>query len=121
VRWDACTFLAPHLRLAGGASLFELQLDGNNFQESDSAVSGFGSLGAGFLLHTPARSFETRSGKYASLSFGLLLEGGYALRSPVDFALRTVRDQRAIDVVNARLGRLDLSGPYIRTSLVVRF
>jgi hypothetical protein len=122
LRWDACSIFAPHVRAAGGVSLMDLELSLNGEpNETDHAVSGFGALGAGFLLHTPARLFENRAGKLASLSLGIMFEAGYALRSPVDFALKNHGDARSIDIVNAKLGRLDLSGTYLRTSLVARF
>jgi hypothetical protein len=122
VRWTGCSFLAPQLRASGGASLFDLQLTVDSEPKThDHTASGFGALGAGFLLHTPARTFENRSGKFASLTFGLQFEVGYALRSSVDFALQSPGGQHNIPVINANLGRLDLSGAYIRTSLVSRF
>ena len=46
---------------------------------------------------------------------------GYALRGPVDFSLTQTQGSRAIPVTGAKLGELTLSGPYIRTSVVVRF
>jgi hypothetical protein len=123
VRWDACSIFAPHVRASGGASVIGLELETSDEpNETDSAVSGFGALGAGFLLHTPARAFENRLGKFASLLFGVMFEAGYALRSPVDFALKNrSATPRSIEIVSAKLGRLDLSGPYLRTSLVARF
>jgi hypothetical protein len=122
VRWTGCSFLAPQLRASGGVSLFDLQLTVDSEPRThDHATSGFGALGAGFLLHTPARTFENGSGQFASLTFGLQFEAGYAVRSSVDFALRSQPSNHAIPVVNANLGRLDLSGAYIRTSLVARF
>jgi hypothetical protein len=122
VRWTGCSFLAPQLRASGGVSLFDLQLDVDSEPRShDHDVSGFGALGAGFLLHTPARTFESRSGKFASLTFGLQFEVGYAVRSSVDFALQSPSNAHNIPIVNANLGRLDLSGAYIRSSLVSRF
>jgi hypothetical protein len=122
VRWTGCSFLAPQLRASGGVSLFDLQLTVDSEPRThDHATSGFGALGAGFLLHTPPRTFENSSGQFASLSFGLQFEAGYALRSSVDFALHSPPSDHAIPVVNANLGRLDLSGAYIRTSIVSRF
>jgi hypothetical protein len=123
VRWDACSIFAPHLRASGGASAIDLELQmSDEPNETDSAVSGFGALGAGFLLHTPARAFESRTGQFASLSFGVMFEAGYAVRSPVDFALKNrSATPRSIEIISAKLGRLDLSGPYLRTSLVARF
>jgi hypothetical protein len=122
VRWDAVPFLSPHVRAAAGASLFQFDLPGRSDTfETDHEVSGFGSLGLGLLLHTPPRLFESRSGKFSSFGLGILIEGGYALRSPVDFALHAKGDSRRIAVVDAELGRLDLSGPYLRICLVTRF
>ena len=123
LRWDACAVFAPHVRASGGVSALdlELQLGGGEAKETDHAASGFGALGAGFLLHTPARLFESRAGKVASLSLGVMFEAGYALRSPVEFALKNKGDSRSIEIINAKLGRLDLSGAYLRTSLVARF
>jgi hypothetical protein len=120
-RWNACSFFAPQLRASGGVSLFDLQLDVDAVSETDKAVSGFGALGAGFWLHTPARLLESRRGKFASLKFGVIVEAGYAVRSSVDFALRNHSSARSIPIVRADLGQFDLSGPYVRTSMVTRF
>ncbi|HEX4352452.1 MAG TPA: hypothetical protein VHZ95_06050 [Polyangiales bacterium] len=121
-RWEACSFLSPQLRASGGVSLFdfELQVDDESAAH-EHAVSGFGALGAGVLIHSPPRVFENRGGKFASLGFGLLIEGGYALRSPIDLALENPSGSQRIPISEAKLGRLDLSGPYVRTSLVARF
>jgi hypothetical protein len=122
LRWDAVSFLSPHVRAAAGASLFQFELPTQSATfQTDHEVSGFGSLGLGFLLHTPARLFESRRGKFSSFGLGILIEGGYALRAPVDFALRAKGDSRRIAVVDAALGRLDLSSPYLRTCFVARF
>ena len=123
VRWDIASFFAPHVRLSGGVSALDLEVapSASEEVETDSALSGFGALGAGFLLHTPARLLENRRGQLASLKFGVMLEVGYALRSSVDFALNAARSSRSIPVVNADLGQLDLSGAYVRSSLVTRF
>jgi hypothetical protein len=122
VRWDVMPWLAPHARLWGGASLFQLAFEQPGAAyDTVHATSGFGALGAGVLIHTPARALESASGNLAGLNIGLLLEAGYALRSPIDLALKTKRDARDIQVVDPALGRLDLSGPYIRASLVLRF
>jgi hypothetical protein len=119
-RWEACSFLSPQLRASGGASLFDLELQLDEAAH-DHAVSGFGALGVGVLVHSPPRTFENRAGQFAPLSFGLLIEGGYALRSPIDFTLESPGGVHRIPVSDAKLGRLDLSAPYVRTSLVARF
>lgn len=122
LRWDALAFLSPQLRASGGVSLFQIELSdrGRAFRDQH-PVSGFVTLGAGLLFHTPARTFESRKGDLSSLGLGLLIEGGYALRSAIDVALREETMQRGIPIVDASLGRLNLSGPYIRTAILVRF
>jgi hypothetical protein len=117
------SWLVPQVRVSGGVSLLAIELsttrDGT-FE--DRAVSPFAALGAGFLLQTPSRQFENRQGQFASLALGLLIEGGYALRAPVDLSLeRTGGAAQPIAVRDASLGELALSGPYVRTSLLVRF
>ena len=122
LRWDPLSWLSPHIRAWGGASLFQLDIRGTN-QAFDTgyATSVFGALGAGFLLHTPPRLFESDTGKLAALQLGLLVEAGYALRSEIDFRLRTQPDARRIEVVDASLGSLSLTGWYLRFAVVMRF
>ena len=121
-RWNACSFFAPHVRASGGVSVLDLDVaSSGDTHDTDRAVSGFGALGVGFLVHTPPRLFENRSGHLASLKLGVMFEAGYALRSSVQFALENHAPARGIAVVNAGLGQLDLSGAYLRTSLVARF
>lgn len=122
LRWDVLGFLAPQLRASGGVSLFQIELaDRERSYLTQQAASGFGALGAGVLLHTPPRAFETHDGGMSSFGMGLLLEGGYALRSPIDVGLHAKAGTREIAVVDASLGRLSLSGAYFRTALLVRF
>lgn len=122
VRWDALSVLSPFARATGGASFFQLSFGDNTpALDTSHATSGFGTLGAGVLLHTPPRAFENRNGDLASFGLGVLIEGGYALRSPADFALHTTSDPHAITVVDASLGRLTLSAPYLRLSFLIRF
>ena len=124
LRWEALPFLSPQLRATGGVSFFQLELDEDSLGPGYDAVharSGFGALGAGFLLHTPPRTFESQAGQLASLRFGLLVELGYALRNPIDVTPHTRLGPGAIGVVDASLGRLSLSGGYVRSALVVRF
>ncbi|MET0387931.1 MAG: hypothetical protein ABW321_18305 [Polyangiales bacterium] len=125
LRWDALSVLSPIVHAWGGASLFQLDTrsggPGSADLDVDDAASGFGALGGGLLLHTPARLFESRRGDFSSFGLGLWVEGGYALRSPIDLDLRTQTSARSIRVVDASLGRLSLSGPYLRFALVVRF
>jgi hypothetical protein len=122
LRYAVWPVLQPHLRLAADASFVKAELDfADDEHFSDRDFSGGGSLGAGLTVRTPTRLFENRKGEFASLSIGLLFEGGYLLASPVSFDL--VDDQQAdrIEVRTPPLGKLELSGPYFRSSLVVRF
>ncbi len=122
LRYAWLPFLDPQLRVSGGASRISFELktrDSRTFD--DSAISGLGALGFGLLFHTPPRVFENRFGKFAWLSFGLLVEGGYALRSPVEPQLEGDSEPKAIPLTRASLGELGLSGPYLRTSLLARF
>jgi hypothetical protein len=122
LRWDPLTWLSPQLRAWGGASLFQLDVNGTNVAfDTGYATSVFGALGAGFVLHTPPRALESDSGGMAALQLGLLVEAGYALRSAIDFRLRTQPDPRRIEVIDASLGSLSLSGAYLRFAAVVRF
>jgi hypothetical protein len=123
LRFALLPWLLPQLRIAGGASLFEMEID----VESDGvfvdrAVSPFGSLGAGVLLQTPPGTFTNREGNFGSLSFGMLVEGGYGIRRPIRFELKSKSESvQPIEVIGAELGELKLSGPYLRISLVTRF
>jgi hypothetical protein len=122
LRYALLSWLDPQLRAAGGLSLFQFDLNTQNEGNfEDHAVSGFGSLGAGVLLHTPERLFESKQGTFASFEFGFLIEGGYALRSPVELELERETSPLAIELTQASLGELALGGPYIRSSLLVRF
>ena len=79
-------------------------------------------MGAGFLLRTPTRLFENAQGALASLSVGLLVEGGYTLVGPAKLALvPTDTPLQAIDLQEPALGELNRSGPYVRASVVLRF
>jgi len=128
MRWVLLDWMQPHLRLAGGAAIIDAQLQaaGNTFHDGaggvfEDMISPYGSAGLGFLLRTPTRLFENRRGRYASLSFGLMVEGGYTLAAPVDVALEGPKPgARGIPVAEPELGELERSGPYIRVSLVGR-
>ncbi len=122
LRYAMLPWLDPQARVSGGATRFEFQLDtSDNETYEDSAVSGFAALGAGLLFHTPSRTFENRNGQFASVGFGLLVEGGYALRQSIELTPERRSPKHAIPITQARLGELPLSGPYVRTSVLVRF
>jgi hypothetical protein len=123
VRWVPIDFLQPHVRVAGGLGWVRANLaidNGRVGSESDELLP-FVSAGLGFLLRTPTRAFENRRGDLASLSLGIMVEGGYTQAAGLDVSFRAKRDERAIDLVEPDLGTLERSGPYLRTSFVVGF
>ena len=127
VRWVPISWLQPHARLAGGAALVDGELRAaDTFHEGgdglfEDLISPYGSAGLGFTVRTPTRTFESRKGRLASLSFGLMLEGGYTLAAPLELELEGPRPRAPTRPVAAPgPGELERSGPYIRVSLVGR-
>jgi hypothetical protein len=134
LRWVPLAVLQPHARLAAGAAFLDAQLHegGTRYQDGstglfdgelfDSLISPFASLGLGFTLRTPTRSFEDSNGRLASLSAGIMFEGGYTLAAPVDVALDGPGPgDQGIALREPGLGELKRSGPYLRGSVVMRF
>jgi hypothetical protein len=134
LRWVPLAILQPHARLAGGAAFLDADLREDNavYEDGstgifdgelfDSLVSPFASLGLGVTLRTPTRLFEDRQGRLASLSAGIMLEGGYTLAAPVDVALDGPGpSDQGIALAEPGLGELERSGPYVRGSVVIRF
>jgi hypothetical protein len=126
LRWLALPWMHPHLRLAGGASFdtvdFKLA-ESNSLLQSKAkkdTYSGFISLGGGVTFQTPTGLFNDIDEMFASLSLGLLVEGGYTIASPISLSLNKA-GRNEIEKKTADLGKLDLSGAYIRTSLLARF
>jgi len=131
LRWVPIDFLQPYARVVGGAALIDMELSSFAPSETfaddggepfDSLISPFASLGLGLTLRTPARAFENRRGDLASLSTGVMIEGGYTLAAPVETQLDgRGPDRRDIALTEAEFGELERSGPYVRASLFVRF
>jgi hypothetical protein len=127
VRWVPIDWLQPQLRLAAGTAIVDTRLiAGDTFHDGaegvfEDLIAPFASAGLGVLLRSPTRAFENQRGRHASLSFGLLVEGGYSLAAPVDVELAGPKPSaRGIPIAEPALGELDRSGPYIRVSLVGR-
>jgi hypothetical protein len=127
VRWVPLDWLQPHLRVAGGAAIIDARVVARDtFHDGaggvfEDMISPFASAGLGFMLRTPTRMFENRRGRFASLSFGLMIEGGYTLAAPVDVEVSGPEpSSRGIPIAEPALGELERSGPYIRVSLVGR-
>jgi hypothetical protein len=122
VRYVPVDWLQPHARLSLGGQFVRSRLAfGDNTYQNDGDLP-FGSLGAGFTLRTPTRLFESRRGEMASLSFGIMVEGGYALVSALEMKVDgRGPDDRDIALIESDIEDLDRSGPFMRMSLVARF
>jgi hypothetical protein len=121
-RYTLTTFLFPHIRAGLGAQLSRIDLEDptGQFSAHDHSASASGSIGGGLTIQTPRRLFETRRGRLASLSVGILVEGGYAFAAAASYHLKVSSDSDLADSQIA-LGKLDLGGPYLRVIGVVRF
>lgn len=123
-RYRGCSWLVPHARVAAGVTFMRMEIEdvavGNAYEGKDQTFAG--NLGAGFTLRTKTRFFETQGGHLASLSLGLLVEGGMVLAPAADPKLAPPADAaEGIEQRTADLGKLDLSAPYVRLAAVTRF
>jgi hypothetical protein len=121
-RFTLATWLFPQLRAGLGAQLSRADLHdfGGDFRAHDRSAGAAGSLGGGVLFQTPRRLFETHGGRLSSLVIGLLVEGGYAFTGAADYQLK-VKAESDLGSARIALGKLGLSGPYLRLAGVVRF
>ncbi len=121
-RLRLASWLWPHVRAGVGLAVTHVALHDRaasiKFDDRDVGVAG--SFGAGFTLRTPKRLFETHRGNLASLSFGVLLEGGYTLAQD---ATLTPSPSRGADVrrVSSASFTAERSAAYLRILGVVRF
>jgi len=122
LRYVPVDWLQPHARLSLGGQFVRSRLSFNDGYYQNDGDLPFGSLGAGFTLRTPSRLFESRRGEMAALSFGIMVEGGYALVSALEMKVDgSGPDDRDIALIESDLEDLDRSGPFMRMSLVARF
>jgi len=123
LRLGLLSFLGAHARVAGGASFLDatVQPSSPNTTLEDTGMSSFVSFGGGLTVHSPAGALETQSGSLRSLLFGVTVEGGYELGGSVDLTPVPTGDTGRIATEYMKLGTLERSGPYFRSSLVVRF
>jgi len=121
-RLVATSWLHPHVRIAVGGVI-------TNFSRTDSTANvtyedrsgGVAStFGAGFTLRTPPRLFETHRGRMASLSLGVLVEGGYALNQDAELDAKPTQASE-IERATFSFGTLDRSAGYLRIAGVIRF
>lgn len=122
-RYGILSVLDAHARVAGGASFLHAKVEpgGSDPALEDSGTSPFVSVGGGITLHSPAGFFETDGGGLRSVVAGLTVEGGYELGGSVDITPTPTGDTGRIATKYMTFGTLERSGPYVRTSLVVRF
>ena len=121
-RFQATRWLWPHVRVGAGfiATRFDARDRGSDIAYEDRDRGFLGSVGGGFTLRTPSRLFETHRGRLSSLSFGVLLEGGYAFAQPASLVAKPTGTSE-IDRMAFSAGELDRGGPYMRILFVVRF
>jgi hypothetical protein len=124
-RYRGCSWWVPHVRAAAGATLLKLEVQdialGDAFYRGEDQVFT-GSLGAGFTLRTSTRFFETRTGRLASLSLGIVVEAGMTLAPAANPKLAPKPAlAEGIEQRYGSFGELDLSAPYLRLAAVTRF
>jgi hypothetical protein len=116
-------WLWPHVRGGLGAIWTRVNLHGGGDSGaiSDRDVALASSVGGGFSLRTPTRAFETRRGRLASLSFSLLIEGGYTFAKAASFSGTPHGGSADIARAPVQLGSLARDAPYLRMLGVARF
>lgn len=123
LRYGLVSFLDTHVRVAGGASIIDTSVEPSGMSPGleTEGVAPYGTLGGGLSLHSPAGALETATGGLRSVVAGITVEGGYQLGSDLDVTPTPTGDAGRIPTTYLSLGKLERSGPYLRTSLVVRF
>ena len=120
-RFGVSRWLWPHIRLGVGGTVTRFTAHDRvaDITYRDQSGTVVGTFGAGFTLRTPARAFETHRGRLASLSLGLLVEGGYSVAKAADIDLKPTHSG---DVARTSfsLGSIDRSAPYLRLMGVIR-
>lgn len=122
-RFGATRWLWPHLRVGVGAITTRFRLhtpkgQGSSYEDRDTNVVS--TFGAGLTVRTPGRLFETRGGHLASLSLGLLIEGGYTLAPAAQLRAKPT-EHSDLPRTTFALGGLERGGGYLRVMGVVRF
>jgi hypothetical protein len=115
-------WLAPHLRAGVGliSSRVRLRDPSADLRLEDHDLGALGVLGGGFTLRTPSRLFESHAGRLSSLSFGVLIEGGYIIASAASYQGKPTSGSEVPQETLA-LGSLEQGGGYLRVLGAVRF
>jgi hypothetical protein len=121
-RIRATSWLWPHVRAGVGFATTQLTVKDRvaNVDFDDRATGAAGSFGGGFTLRTPTRAMETRRGKLASLSFGVMVEGGYTVAQDAELKLEPAHGGDVRRVSSAAL-KFERSAAYLRILFVTRF
>ncbi len=116
LRHQLLSFLAPHVRLAGGATSLSAKYTvtggtaGGEF-ESQKWLA-FASVGAGVTATLPA-PLVVRP--------GLTIEGGYLVSESMPLRLEPNSGAQSLATSGAALGTLERSGPYLRFGIFIRY
>lgn len=103
----------PHVRLWGGVSDIDVDLDaGQDGTYDSSAWRPFAAVGAGGSLSMLPRQ---------RFALGVIAEGGFILQSSMRLEMNPSLQPEDIVTSGASLGKLKRSGPYARVGLFVRF
>ncbi|HEY6880249.1 MAG TPA: hypothetical protein VI299_19630, partial [Polyangiales bacterium] len=121
-RVRAASWLWPHLRAGVGIATTRVDVrdDTGGISLDDRAAGAAGSFAAGVTLRTPARAFETHRGKLASLSLGVMVEGGYTMAQDAEL---TPKPSHGADVrrVSPTSFQSERSAAFLRVLAVTRF
>lgn len=121
-RARAASWLWPQLRAGVGLAVTHIGLNdaAASIKLDDRDLGAAGTFAAGVVLRTPARAFETQRGKVASLSLGVLFEGGYTLAQDASLSPEPVRggDVRRTSPAAFQAQR---SAGFLRIMAVTRF
>jgi len=122
VRYLLLPFLEPHVRLVGGLESLQASIrssTGESFENS--ATPFFGTIGAGFSVHTLPGQLTQQRGGIGTLVLGFVFEGGYTFAGSMDLALAPAGPVARAQTETTGFGTLERSGPYLRFAADVRF
>lgn len=123
-RFALLEWLAPHVRVAGGASLIDttLELRDEPLLERDE-VLGYATLGAGVTLFSPAKRISRSRRYFNSIGLAAQIEGGYSLARNLEWTLPAIATgaSQQVAVEATPLGTLERGGPFLRLALMARF
>ncbi len=116
-------WLAPHVRVAGGASLIDAKLELRSDAVERDEVLGYATLGAGITFLSPSQRLSSTRRRFNSLGLAGQIEGGYAFARDLEWTLPSIAAgaSQRVAVAPTPLGTLERGGPYLRLALLARF